>query len=143
VLNAARERRFEVDTLNAALARSNKDLDDFAHIASHDLKEPLQSLLLNCRFLAEDFQHRIGPDGHTRLAALVRQAERMGDLIDSLLQFSRFSRAREPRSVSPCSPADSRKLHREPELRAAPPPVCRILNRAGGISARTSPGNAE
>lgn len=77
---------------NLELARSNKELDDFAHIASHDLKEPLQSLLFNCRFLAEDFSSRLGTDGHARLTTLVRQAERMTELVDSLLQFSRFSR---------------------------------------------------
>jgi two-component system CheB/CheR fusion protein len=82
----------ELKNRNLELARSNKELDDFAHIASHDLKEPLQSLLFNCRFLAEDFASRLGADGHARLASLVRQAERMAELVDSLLQFSRFSR---------------------------------------------------
>lgn len=82
----------ELQNRNLELARSNKELDDFAHIASHDLKEPLQSLLFNCRFLAEDFSSRLGTDGHARLGTLVRQAERMTELVDSLLQFSRFSR---------------------------------------------------
>ncbi len=82
----------ELKNRNLELARSNKELDDFAHIASHDLKEPLQSLLFNCRFLAEDFASRLGDDGHARLASLVKQADRMAELVDSLLQFSRFSR---------------------------------------------------
>lgn len=82
----------ELERRNADLARSNKELDDFAHIASHDLKEPLQSLLFNCRFLAEDFASRIGQDGHARLDSLVRQAENMAELVDSLLQYSRLSR---------------------------------------------------
>ena len=82
----------ELQNRNLELARSNKELDDFAHIASHDLKEPLQSLLFNCRFLAEDFSSRLGADGHARLSALMRQAEKMTELVDSLLQFSRFSR---------------------------------------------------
>lgn len=82
----------ELKNRNLELARSNKELDDFAHIASHDLKEPLQSLLFNCRFLAEDFSSRLGTDGHARLGALVRQADKMTELVDSLLQFSRFGR---------------------------------------------------
>ncbi len=82
----------ELKTRNQELARSNKELDDFAHIASHDLKEPLQSLLFNCQFLADDFSTRLGAEGHTRLAALIRQAKKMTELVDSLLQFSRFSR---------------------------------------------------
>lgn len=83
----------ELRESNLELARSNKELDDFAHIASHDLKDPLHSLVLQCRFLEEDLSSQLGSDGKARLHAVVRQCERMGAMVDSLLQFSQIGRS--------------------------------------------------
>jgi two-component system, LuxR family, sensor kinase FixL len=76
----------------AALSRSNQELDDFAYIASHDLKEPLRGLSNNALFLKEDFQDVIGEDGNRRLARIMFLCERMERLVNDLLYFSRLNR---------------------------------------------------
>lgn len=77
---------------NAELARSNQELDDFAYIASHDLKEPLRGIHNYAMFLLEDYRDRLDDDGRAKLETLTRLAARMETLIDSLLQFSRVGR---------------------------------------------------
>ncbi|MFM8330055.1 MAG: ATP-binding protein [Candidatus Methylumidiphilus sp.] len=77
--------------LNAELLRSNQELDTFAYVASHDLKEPLRGiskyahqLLDTC--LASD------EDNRRRLDRLLLLTQRMDSLLDSLLYFSRVGR---------------------------------------------------
>jgi PAS domain S-box-containing protein len=77
---------------NAELARSNQELDDFAYIASHDLKEPLRGIHNYANFLLEDYAERLDDDGKSKLHTLTRLAQRMETLIDSLLHFSRVGR---------------------------------------------------
>jgi PAS domain S-box-containing protein len=77
---------------NAELARSNQELDDFAYIASHDLKEPLRGIHNYANFLLEDYAARLDDDGRSKLETLTLLAKRMEALIDSLLQFSRVGR---------------------------------------------------
>jgi light-regulated signal transduction histidine kinase (bacteriophytochrome) len=79
-------------TRNAELERSNQELDDFAYIASHDLKEPLRGIHNYSSFLMEDYGDKLNADGHAKLATIGRLAQRLEDLIDSLLVFSRVGR---------------------------------------------------
>ncbi len=76
----------------AALSRSNQELDDFAYIASHDLKEPLRGLANNALFLKEDFGDLLGESGGRRLARITYLCERMERLVNDLLYFSRLGR---------------------------------------------------
>ncbi len=71
------------------LERSNKELDDFAYIASHDLKEPLRGIHNYATFLIEDYQDRLDEDGVSKLHTLQRLSQRMKHLIDTLLTLSR------------------------------------------------------
>jgi PAS domain S-box-containing protein len=82
----------ELKENNAELARSNQELDDFAYIASHDLKEPLRGIHNYATFLLEDYQGKLDEEGTSKLQTLTRLAQRMESLIDSLLQFSRVGR---------------------------------------------------
>ncbi|GGS21910.1 ATP-binding protein [Deinococcus knuensis] len=77
---------------NADLERSNADLDAFAYIASHDLKEPLRGLHNYSAFLLETYEQQLDEDGAAKLRTLVRLTQRMDDLIDSLLLYSRVGR---------------------------------------------------
>lgn len=79
--------------LNAELERSNVELDSFAYVASHDLKEPLRGINNYSHFLLEDYADRLDEEGASRLRTLVRLTERMEDLLDSLLYYSRVGRA--------------------------------------------------
>src|SRR5262249_12290618 len=82
----------ELQARNTELARSNRDLDDFAYIASHDLKEPLRRIYNYASFLLEDYHDKLNDDGRAKLQTLQRLAQRMENLIDSLLHFSRAGR---------------------------------------------------
>ncbi len=83
----------ELALLNKELERSNIELDSFAYIASHDLKEPLRGIHNYSTFLIEDYGQQLGADGTRKLDTLMRLTRRMEDLIDSLLHYSRFGRA--------------------------------------------------
>jgi signal transduction histidine kinase len=75
------------------LERSNQELDDFAYIASHDLKEPLRGLFNHATFLLEDYSDKIDEDGVRRLNRLGKLCQRMEQLINDLMYFSRLGRA--------------------------------------------------
>ncbi|HYW18608.1 MAG TPA: ATP-binding protein [Nodularia sp. (in: cyanobacteria)] len=82
----------ELAQLNIELERSNHELDAFAYIASHDLKEPLRGIHNYSNFLMEDYGETINEEGKNKLQTLIRLTQRMEDLIDSLLHFSRLGR---------------------------------------------------
>lgn len=74
------------------LTRSNEELDQFAYIASHDLKEPLRGLFNNATFLQEDYDELLGESGKKRINRIQFLCSKMEQLIDDLLQFSRLGR---------------------------------------------------
>ncbi|KKZ87745.1 two-component sensor histidine kinase [Rhizobium phaseoli Ch24-10] len=82
----------QLEAYTAELERSNHDLDEFAYIASHDLKEPLRGLHNHSRFLLEDYEDKLDDDGVRRLNRLVRLSQRMEKLVNDLLYFSRLGR---------------------------------------------------
>ncbi|MFN5856000.1 MAG: ATP-binding protein [Pseudanabaenaceae cyanobacterium] len=82
----------ELSAMNVELERSNDELDAFAYIASHDLKEPLRGIHNYSNFLLEDYASILQADGVSKLESLVRLTQRMEDLINSLLHFSRLGR---------------------------------------------------
>jgi light-regulated signal transduction histidine kinase (bacteriophytochrome) len=82
----------ELAKINVELERSNNELDAFAYIASHDLKEPLRGIHNYASFLIEDYAEVLHEEGVSKLETLVRLTQRMEDLIDSLLHFSRLGR---------------------------------------------------
>lgn len=82
----------DLANLNRDLRRSNAELDAFAYIASHDLKEPLRGIHNYSCFLMEDYGDVLQEDGRVKLQTLVRLSQRMETQIDSLLHFSRLGR---------------------------------------------------
>ncbi len=76
----------------AELERSNQELEQFAYIASHDLKEPLRGIYNYATFLIEDYHDKLDEEGRSKLETLKRLTQRMEQLIDSLLYFSRVGR---------------------------------------------------
>ena len=77
--------------LNADLTRSNDELDAFAYVASHDLKEPLRGIHKYAHQLLESAQ-ALDSENRRRVDALMRLTLRMDSLPDSLLHFSRVGR---------------------------------------------------
>ena len=82
----------EIQNYVERLKRSNQELDDFAYIASHDLKEPIRGLSNNAKFLQEDYAEVVGDAGRRRLDRMIYLCGRMESLVDDLLYFSRLSR---------------------------------------------------
>lgn len=90
----AERRRAEAELAerNRQLADSNRELDDFAYIASHDLKEPLRGIHNYAGFLLEDYADALDDAGRTRLETMMRLTRRLERLIDTLLHYSRVGR---------------------------------------------------
>jgi chemotaxis family two-component system sensor kinase Cph1 len=76
--------------LNADLARSNEELDAFAYVASHDLKEPLRGIHKYAHQLMESVP--ANEEEKRKIDGLMRLTLRMDSLLDSLLHFSRVGR---------------------------------------------------
>lgn len=74
----------------ANLERSNRELDEFAYIASHDLKEPLRGMHNYASFLAEDYADRLDSQGRSYIERIQRLAERQTALLDALLTYARI-----------------------------------------------------
>ncbi len=74
------------------LEHSNKELDDFAYIASHDLKEPLRGIHNHSLFLLEDNQRKLDEESISRLNRLIYLSQRLERLINDLLYYSRIGR---------------------------------------------------
>lgn len=88
-----------------ALKRSNEELEKFAYVASHDLKEPLRKVQAFGDRLALHYQSALDAQGLDYLKRMQNAAERMGLLIDGLLTFSRVSTRGER-----CQPIDLNQI---------------------------------
>lgn len=74
------------------LERSNRELDDFAYVASHDLKAPLRDIDNLATWIAEDASDRLPPASLRHLSTLRDRIGRMERLLDDLLEYSRAGR---------------------------------------------------
>ncbi|WP_201981270.1 ATP-binding protein [Hymenobacter rubidus] len=92
IFNELQARATGLALLNAELERSNDELDSFAYVASHDLKEPLRGIHNYSIFLLEDYADQLDAEGVSKLQTLVRLSQRMESLIESLLTLSRVGR---------------------------------------------------
>src|SRR2546430_1241798 len=74
------------------LARSNAELEKFSYSVSHDLRAPLRAIDGFARALHEDYGSALNGDGQRMIGVIRDNAQRMGQLIDALLNFSRAGR---------------------------------------------------
>jgi PAS domain S-box-containing protein len=89
-LNAELERRVAERTAQLALA--NQELESFAYSVSHDLRAPLRAIDGFSKAILEDYAQQLDASGRDYLDRVRAASQRMGDLIDDLLNLSRVSR---------------------------------------------------
>jgi light-regulated signal transduction histidine kinase (bacteriophytochrome) len=92
LLAAERESSEAVKEYAAQLEFSNKELDAFTYSVSHDLRSPLRAINGFAKLLSEEYEKKIGEEGHRIINIIVSEAARMGNLIDDLLALSRLSK---------------------------------------------------
>lgn len=78
---------------NAALTRSNEDLDHFAAIVSHDLQEPLRTVAVYTGLLARRYKHQLDANAQQYIDHTLSASRRMQTLIQHLLAYSRVTSA--------------------------------------------------
>lgn len=89
-LNSELEER--VIERTAQLEAANKELEAFSYSVSHDLRSPLRGISGYAQILAEDYQAKLDEEGQRVLGVIRGETQRMGRLIDELLNFSRLGR---------------------------------------------------
>ncbi len=89
--NEVNRRTNELEKINADLTKSNKEMERFNHIASHDLKEPLRNIISFTRLLEMRLKNQDDHVADEYLSFVVTNAKQMHTLIEDVLEFSKFS----------------------------------------------------
>jgi signal transduction histidine kinase len=88
-----RELNQHLDRHAAQLEAANKELEAFSYAVSHDLRAPLRTIDGFSKAIIEDYGDKLDPDGHEHLQRVCGAADRMGRLIDDMLNLSRVTRS--------------------------------------------------
>jgi len=91
-------RSIEEDLRNKveALNQSNRELEEFAYVASHDMQEPLRKITTFSSRLQEKYGDVLTGEGAMYLTRMAASAENMRRLINDLLEFSRITNTQQP-----------------------------------------------
>lgn len=83
----------KIEKYTRQLEKSNQELDEFAYITSHDLKEPMRSISTYSKFLIEDHEDQLDQEGKDTLHSIERLGKRMIQLLSDLLYYSKVGRS--------------------------------------------------
>ena len=104
------------------LERSNRDLEQFAYVASHDLKAPLRAIEVLVQWLREDLKDVQTGEVQENLNLLQQRTQRLNRLLDDLLEYSRAGR-----KIGECERVDTRQLVQDIVTLLAPPPTMQVI----------------
>jgi light-regulated signal transduction histidine kinase (bacteriophytochrome) len=96
-INVELERRVALRT--EELQRSNEDLQQFAYVASHDMKEPMRTISSYATLLQRRYEGKLGEDADTYLGFIVDGVRRMNLLITDLLEYSRAGESKDEQAL--------------------------------------------
>jgi len=131
----------ELERGNRALARSNRELDEFAYAASHDLRAPLRSLSNLIDWLEEDLGDRLDDQTAAYLGRMRGRLQRLENLVDALLRYARAGREVATSEVEPArvleqvvrelGPDAKTHVHADPlpAMRADPEALHQVLHQ--------------
>jgi len=83
-----------IEDINQELAHSNKELEAFAYVASHDLNAPLNRIKLSCELLVEEAGDSLSDSQKKLLTISMKGCQQMSQLIRDLLEYSRVGRSK-------------------------------------------------
>ncbi|MCK6621772.1 MAG: response regulator [Calditrichaceae bacterium] len=91
IKDAVQRYRFEEEKrrMQKELERSNKELQQFAYVVSHDLKEPLQTIRGFAKFLEENYHQQLDDQANEFIGYIIDGTKRMERLVNGLLDYSR------------------------------------------------------
>ncbi len=90
-----KEAELQLENNNLVLAAKNKELQQFAYIASHDLQEPLRTITSFAEVLIEDYGDKLDGEGQENLEFISEATGRMQALIKGLLDYTRIGSTKE------------------------------------------------
>ncbi len=86
----------DIRDINRRLEQSNRELEDFAHIASHDLQEPLRKITSFGSLLQDTMKDKMDEDERENMEFMIDGAKRMQTMIEDLLTYSRVTTKAKP-----------------------------------------------
>ncbi len=89
--NEVEKRTQELQDLNLSLKKSNDDLQQFAHVASHDLKEPVRKIKMYGNRILEEYESNLPERGREFLFKVLKASNRIMSMIDGVLNYSSFN----------------------------------------------------
>ncbi len=107
-ITARKQSELQLSNLVAQLTRSNDDLNNFAYVASHDLKSPLRGVDQLATWIAEDLGDSLSRETQDHLRLMRSRISRMEMLLDDLLAYSRVGQ-----SDNPVGPVNTGNLVRD------------------------------